>query len=77
MTPLEALSELLAVRQLRQYITRRKGRRKWAIERDAREFREVAKLHAQCLAREAAAWDAARAIVEQSRSVIFERENQA
>ena len=56
MTPLEALSELLAVRQLRQHIARRKGRHKWAIERHPEEIRQVAKMHERCLAREAAAW---------------------
>ena len=66
MTPLEALSELLAVRYRRQYITRRKSRRACSILRDPREVREVAKLHKECRAREAAAWEAAEAIVNHS-----------
>ena len=66
MTPLDALRELLAVRLLRQQITRRKNRRAWAIKRDSREVREVAKLHKECCAREEAVWKAAEAIVNHS-----------
>jgi hypothetical protein len=59
MNALDALRELVAVRQLRAEVTRRKGRRLYYIERNPAEVRAVNKLHHECLEREFRAWNVA------------------
>ena len=54
------LRELVAVKQLREEVSRRKQRRKCSIMRDKEEVRAVAKLHDECKVREYRAWNAAR-----------------
>ena len=66
MTPLEALRELVAVKQLREEVNRRKQRRLCSISRNKDEVKAVAKLHAECKVREYRAWNAARLIISTS-----------
>ena len=65
MTPLEALRELLAVKQLREEYSRRKQRRVYWLSRDPIEVAAVEALHEECKVREFRAWNMARAIVNQ------------
>lgn len=60
---LAALTELVAVKQLREEVSRRKQRRQCSIVRDPSEVRAVAALHQECKVREYRAWNAARALV--------------
>lgn len=58
---LPILRELVAVKQLREEVSRRKQRRLCSISRDREEVRAVADLHQACRVREYRAWNAARA----------------
>jgi hypothetical protein len=60
---INALRELVAMKQEREEVSRRKQRRLCSIARDKKEVRAVAKLHEESRAREFRAWNAARAIV--------------
>lgn len=60
---LAALRELVATKEMREDINRRKQRRTHSIMRDPDDVRAVADLHQQCRVREYRAWNAARAIV--------------
>lgn len=57
---LDALRELVAVKQMREELSRRKQRRKCSIMRDPAEVRAVKALHEECKVREYSAWNAAR-----------------
>lgn len=63
MSALEVLRELVAVKQMREEVSRRKQRRLCSILRDPMEVRAVAALHAECKVREYRAWNAARAAI--------------
>ena len=58
---LPILRELVACKQLREEVSRRKQRRQCSIVRDPQEVRAVAALHHECKVREFRAWNAARA----------------
>ena len=60
---IEALRELVAVKQAREEVMRRKQRRLCSISRDPKEVRAVDRLREECKIREARAWNVARAIV--------------
>lgn len=74
-TPLQALIELVAVKQMREEVSRRKQRRACSIVRNPVEVRAVAELHAECKVREYRAWNAARAVIAnaESASCLAER----
>lgn len=57
------LRELVATKQMREEISRRKQRRFCSICRNPAEVRAVAKLHAECKVREYRAWNSARAAI--------------
>lgn len=59
----DALRDLVAVKQMREEVSRRKQRRRCSIMRDPDEVKAVAKMHQDCKAREFRAWNTARAIV--------------
>lgn len=63
---MSALRELVAVKQLREEVSRRKQRRLCSIHRDPDEVRAVAKLHQECKVREYRAWNVARAVITKS-----------
>lgn len=63
---LTALRELVATRQMREEISRRKQRRLCSITRNPAEVREVARLHQECKVRESRAWNTARAVLARS-----------
>lgn len=58
-----ALRELVAVKQMREEVSRRKQRRECSPCRNPAEFKAVADLHLACKVRESRAWNVARAIV--------------
>lgn len=59
----DALRELVAAKQMREEVLRRKQRRLCSIERNPKEVRAVAKLHEECKVRESRAWNVARSII--------------
>lgn len=63
--PLDVLRELVAVKQMREEISRRKQRRECSMFRDPAEVKAVAELHQECKVREYRAWNAARAAMAQ------------
>ena len=60
---LEALRELVAVKQMREEVSRRRQRRSHSRIRNPAEVAAVAELHLQCKVREFRAWNAARVIL--------------
>jgi len=60
---LPVLRELLAVKEMREEILRRKARRAHSILRNPSEVRAVADLHADWKVRDRRAWNAARIAV--------------
>lgn len=56
---IEILRELVAVKQMREEVSRRKQRRACSIFRNPDEVKAVAELHLQCRVREFRAWKAA------------------
>lgn len=60
---LEALRELVTVKQLREEVSRRKQRRECSIFRNPAEVHAVATLHQECKAREFRAWNFARSVI--------------
>lgn len=57
------LHELVATKQMREEISRRKQRRLCSISRNPIEVRAVAALHAECKVREYRAWNSARVAI--------------
>ena len=66
MNTLDVLIELVAAKQMREEVSRRKQRRACSLLRNPDEVRAVAKLHLECKVRETRAWNAARQIINET-----------
>lgn len=65
---IEALRELIACKEMREEVSRRKQRRKCSIMRDREEVLAVRVMHNECKVREFRAWNAAKAIVAKEKA---------
>ena len=59
-----ALRELVAVKQMKEEVSRRKQRRKCLITRDLVEVAAVKQMHEDCKVRERRAWSHAQALIK-------------
>lgn len=66
-TAIEVLVELVAVKQMREEVSRRKQRRECSIARNPVEVRTVKAMHQACKEREFRAWNQARAVIRASK----------